>query len=234
MKVHTRSVNAKKTPFIFKGIRILWVVLFSGFLAITVSINKAGAKQKLTLKSQNPPVGFLWLSVDRHLDQNNVSFLFSCDRQNQLRITLRDPGQPDHIKGLLGIIRLITNNTPPSGEGYKKFIYVARFSQTQKSLSIRPRDVPHFLEDLNTLKGQVMKNQEQGAKEYDEKIKYCERLPQKSQQKCFESSSAYQPRPPVVAIWVEADEARRPLSRFNSLFDPKDLEPLKKLPCYSR
>ena len=185
-------------------------------------------------KKSAKALGFLWLSVDRHLDQNNVSILFSCDRQNRMRITLRDPGQPDHIKGLLGIIRLITNNTPASGEGYKKFIYLSRFSQTQKSLSIRLRDVPHFLEDLNTLKEQVLKNQEQGAKEYDEKIKYCEKLPQEKQQRCFASSSAYQPRPPLIAVWIEADEAKRPPGRFNSLFDPKELDQLQKLPCYSK
>ena len=220
------------------------IIFFCGFFfgnqAITAyaldvrNQTKTGSKQIVSPQPKQSHMGFLWLSTDKHLDQNNVSFLFSCDRQNQMRITLRDPKQPEHIKGLLGIIRLITNNTPPSGEGYKKFIYVARFSQNQKNLSIRSRDVPHFLEDLNTLREQVIKNQEQGAKEYDEKIKYCERLPKTSQQKCFADSSAYQLRPPVVAIWVEADEARRPPGRFNSLFDPKELEQLKKLPCYAR
>ncbi len=154
------------------------------------------------------------------------------DRQIQMSITLRDPGQPDHIKGLHGVVRLITNNTPPSGQGYKKFIYVSRFSKENKSLSLHKRDVLPFLEDLNTLHQQVLQNQKQGIKEYDEKIKYCESRPKKSRQKCFESSSGYQPRPPLIAIWIEADEAKRPAGRFNSLFDPKELDSLKKLPCH--
>ena len=178
------------------------------------------------------PVGFLWQSTNKHLDQNNISVLFSCDRSNQMRITLRDPGQPDYIKGFHGVIRLITNNTPPSGKGYKKFIYVSLFSKENKSIPIRKRDVSYFLEDLKVLHSQVLKNQEMGIKEYNEKIQYCESLAQKSQQRCFQSSSNYQPHPPLIAMWIVADETNRSAGRFNSLFDPKELDQLKKLPCF--
>ena len=217
----------------------LWLfcfLMFFGTEAQSVEPStKMGSAQKASLKQKKPavPLGFLWQATNRHLDKNHIRILFSCDRQNHLRITLSDPGQPNHIKGLHGIIRLITNNTPPSGQGYKKFIYVSQFSKENKSISISKTDVLRFLEDLNTLHSQVLKNKEMGLKEYDENIKYCKSLPQKNQQKCFESSSGYLPRPPLIAIWIEADEAKRPPGRFNSLFDPKELDQLKKLPCHT-
>ena len=235
----------QKNPLtLFKNLRFKWTkqeektskaLLFSKpvwFKWISLSLVMIGLVKGALANKQ--PVGFLWQSTSQHLDKNDISILFSCDQQNHLRITLRDPGQPNHIKGLYGIIRLITNNFPPSGKGYKKFIYVSRFSKENKSISIHKRDVPFFLADLNTLYKQVFANQEQGIKEYDEKIKHCESLPKKSQQRCFQSSSGYQPHPPAIAIWIEADEAKRPPGRFNSLFNPKELDSLKKLPCYPK
>ena len=174
---------------------------------------------------------FLWQAFNKH--KKSITVHFTCD-EDKINVAFTDPGQPDYVKGWQAIIRLVTANLPPSRTGYMKLIYTSAFEQNRKTLYIRKRNIKLFMQELNALRLQTFKNKDRAVKEYDEKIKYCGALPKNRQQKCYESSSGYQPTSPGIFIWIKAEETPPGASGKASLFDPLALEKLKKLSCYSQ
>lgn len=187
--------------------------------------------RKIKNLNNNKVTQFLWTAFKTESFEEQMTVRFSCDKNNQMNIVLTDPGQADFVKGWQAIVRIATGNVPPSRKGYKKFIYTGTFLNNAKTLSIRKRDVKHFLKELNTLRVQALKNQETGIKEYDEKINYCNKLPQKNRQSCYHSASGYQVQNPHIIIWIVAEETKRSAGKYG-VFDIKPLENLKKLSCY--
>ena len=182
--------------------------------------------EKQALKAKNRPLKeYLW-------EADNITVQFSCDKNNKLKVALFDPAQPDMAQGSLAIIRMSAGNVPPSGKGYKKFIYASRFLKKAKKLYIRKERTKDFMSELELLRRQTFKNKEVAGKEYDEKIKYCGQLPKKQRDKCYSSSSGYQPAEPVIILWIVAEGQKKPPGYAK--FDPQKLENLKKLSCYKK
>ncbi len=174
---------------------------------------------------------FIWTAFKTESFETQMTIRFVCDKKNQMNIYLTDHGQPDFVKEWQAIVRMVTGNFPPSRKGYKKIIYTGKFMNDGKTLPIRQRDIKYFLEELNILRTQVFKNKEMGIKEYNEKINYCNKLPKKRQQLCYNSASGYQVKEPHIIIWIVAEEIRHPAGKYG-VFDPKPLENLQNLPCY--
>ncbi len=220
---------------------IFFITTF-GNTAFVSATETASGKPIITKKSQTrqktvdtaiatpADTEFLWQAFNKH--KTSITVRFTCNEKGQINIAFTDPGQPNYVKGRQAVIRMVTANFPPSTRGYMKLIYTSTFEKDHKTLNIRKRDIKYFMQELNVLRLQTFKNKDITAKEYEEKIKYCSALPKSQRQKCYESSSGYQPTSPGIFIWIKAEETP-PGSSRESLFDPSILENLKKLSCYN-
>ena len=182
------------------------IFVLLGFVFFIVAsgegVSFTGDKAKVTAGATK----FVWKAVNQGADSVNVHF--TCNKNNQIRVAFIGPGRADFVKGGIAIIKMSTANVPPSGKGYQEFIYTAVLHGDQRILNINKRNIKFFMKELNTLRAQTFKNREAGIAEYQEKINYCADLPKDRQQKCYSSSSGYQPEEPRIFIEVTVDKPR--------------------------
>ena len=222
-----------QSPWIFPPGFLFRRVLTFAVLFAWAAGGKSLLNKKETTDSPVVEQGFLWKSVNNMQKNRDMTFHFFCDGdRHQPRVVLRAEGLPDFVKGAPAILRTAVGNAPPSGKGYKKFIYTGEFSKGEKALFISERQAQRFTRELHILQRQISENRKTAGEEYQEKINYCKNLPEDRRQKCYQSSSGYQPVRPLMFLTVTVEEGGKSKDFF-ALFAPELLKN-RNLSCSGR
>ncbi len=183
---------------------------------------------------------YLWTSLQNHT-KDFMTVKFQCEKQ-ELGITLilSDEAQTKKIKQMNKrwiVTRWEVGNTPPSQKGYRQVIYAGRVHKTGTVQIFK--QTHRIAKDLQKLKTLAFKNEKQANKEYQEKADYCQKqvknmseCPQtkkvcETQEKCYRSMPAYQPKNPSLIVSVEY-----PGHKWSFVFDPRGINRLKQLSCH--
>ena len=194
-----------------------------------------------------PSQQYLWHSVSGRgaAAGGRLTVQFQCETDRTLLVDLilkNHKGllkQKKSLNNRWAVSRWQVGNVPPSGQGYKEFVYPVRIQQGGERFAFPPSQLVKFKTNLQELKTQTLKNRQQALREYQEKVDYCQKRPLnragckkdvkvcETRQKCFQSLSGYQPGNPSVTLSVEY-----PGQKFYFVFDPTGLQNLKKLKCH--
>ena len=202
--------------------------LFLVILFLSLGEAKSRTLGKYTLHSNRQS---LWDPVKKEHIPDVLDIHFNCDSSNRLSIALSHPQFSLSPESAVAIIRTRASQYPPEGERESQFIYTGQFSEDGKKLNIHSRRVEEFIKDLETLSAQADRNEKNRLKEYEDRIQYCNNLPEKQQQQqCFQSSSGYQDV--KSSIIVEIQTPNHPSKTIYSFFDPQKIKDLQNLSCY--
>ena len=204
-----------------------WFLFVLFFSFISLGETKSRTLEKYILPSNRKP---LWNPIKKEHIPDLLDIHFNCDSSKRLSITFSHP-QFSHLpESSSAIIKIRASHYPPEGERESQFIYTAQLSQDKNQLNIHQRRVGEFIKDFETLSAQADRNEKNRLKEYEDRMKYCQNLPKKQQQQCFQSSSGYQDV--ESSIIVEIQIPNHPSKTIYSFFDPQKVEHLKNLSCH--
>ena len=230
-KYRQKRVQSRRISRI--GLVFRLVLTCAAFCVLVTAGGKNLSDEKETTVPTVAERGFLWKPVSNMQKDGGMIFHFFCDGGGrQPQVILKAEGLPDFVSGVSAILRTAVGNPPPSGKGYKKFIYTGKFSKEGKKLLISGRLARRLNRELHILHRQISENQKMAETEYQERINYCKSLPNPRRQKCYQSSSGYQPVRPLMLLTVTVEEGGQSKDFF-ALFDPNLLKNLK-LSCFDK
>ena len=220
---------------------MLKILVFFTYFQVLICLSPAGAKSaknpsiqktQANQSEEQSPNNFTW-SSQQNMHGKKATMRFWCDTNNtfQFLITQDQKALP---QGGFVFIKIQAGNLPPSREGhYGEVIYMGK-STNNKSVALPENRKPFLISKLTNLIEQSLDNRERGLREYDQKIHYCDSLPENKKQACYSSSSGYQVAKPHIMVSMRIDGEKKSESLWFVFNITKPVQnKLKPLACSS-